>query len=171
MDRYCKQRPNDSAALHLFALVCERSQQLQLALELVTRSIGILERAYEESEDPLTEEHYALANGTLGRLKLAMGDFQGALDVFEIALGLSSSESESPRTKTMRALCQFGCGIANFRLDKLEEALQVFEICLTELPVEMTTVRGHVTVLLAQTLWALGSAEAQETARGQLLEW
>jgi len=171
LDRYCKQRPNDASALHLFALVCECLHQVDLALDLVTRAIVLLERAYEESEDSATEEQFALANGTLGRTRLATGDFPGALNAFSTSLSLLSTESDSSRIKTMRALSQFGSGIANFRLGELEAALEMFETCLAELPADMSVVRGHVTILLAQTLWALGSAEARETARGQLLEW
>ncbi|KIJ39435.1 hypothetical protein M422DRAFT_32689 [Sphaerobolus stellatus SS14] len=170
LDRYCKQRPNDAAALHLFALTCESAQQTHLALELVTRSIRVLERAYEESEDTQTEENFALANGTLGRLRLATNDYIGALEAFSTTLSLLPAETESSRIKIMRSLAQFGSGIANFRLGELEAALEVFETCLAEVPDDMSTVRGHVTVFLAQTLWALGSPEAQETARGQLLE-
>lgn len=171
LDRYCKQRPNDAAALHLFALICERLDLIPLSLDLVSQSIVLLERSYEETEDARTEEQFATANGTLGRLRLASGDFPGAVEAFTIALSLLPADDEALRIKTLRAHAQFGSGLANFRLGELESALGMFESALEELPSEMVNVRGHVTVLLAQTLWALGSDEARETARGQLLEW
>jgi superkiller protein 3 len=171
LDRYCKQRPNDAAALHLFSLVCERLNLTSLALDLVSRSIVLLEHSYEETEDVGTEEQFAAANGTLGRLRLSTGDFAGAVEAFTSALSLISTDDDTLRIKTLRAHAQFGSGLGNFRLGELEDALEMFESALAQLPSEMVNVRGHVTILLAQTLWALGSDEARETARGQLLEW
>lgn len=171
LDRYCKQRPNDAAALHLFGLVCERLDLISLSLDLVSRSIGLLEHSYEETEDVRTEEQFAAANGTLGRLRLASGDFSGAVEAFTSVLSLLPSDDDALRIKTLRAHAQFGSGLGNFRLGKLEGAFGMFESALEELPSEMVSVRGHVTVLLARTLWALGSDEARETAKGQLLEW
>jgi superkiller protein 3 len=171
LDRYCKWRPTDASALHLFALVCERVDQVDKALVLVSECISLLERAYEETEDPKTEEHFAFANGTLGRLLLAVGDFEKAIAAFGTSLSLLSSDSEDIRVRTIRTLAQFGSGIAHFKQEELEEALGFFETCLSEVSDDMGVIRGHVTILLSQTLWALGSPEAQETARGQLLEW
>lgn len=171
LDRYCKQRPNDAAALHLFGLVCERLNQTELAADLVSRSITILEKSYEESEDITTEQQFALANGSLGRLRLTSGDYGAAVEAFEIALSLFSIDDDTSRTKTLRAHAQFGLGLANFKLGELENALGMFESALEELPSGMVDVHGHVTILLSQALWALGSHEARQTARGQLLEW
>lgn len=171
LERYCKQRPNDAAALHLFALVCERLDLTSRALDLLSRTIVLLEHTYEETEDARTEEQFAVANDTLGRLRLASGDFAGAVEAFGSALSLLSVDDGARRTKTLRAHAQFGSGLAQYRLGELEGALGMFESALGELPAEMGEVRGHVTVLLAQTLWALGGDEAHETARGQLLEW
>ncbi|KAF8504124.1 TPR-like protein [Gautieria morchelliformis] len=170
LDRYCKQRPNDAAALHLFGLICERLNLTSQALELVSRTIVLLEHSYEETEDVGTEEQFAAANGTLGRLRLSTGDFAGAVEAFTSALSLISTDDDTLRTKTLQAHAQFGSGLGNFRLGELEDALGMFESALAQLPSEVVNVRGHVTILLAQTLWALGSDEARETARGQLLE-
>jgi superkiller protein 3 len=172
LERYCQQRPNDAAALHLFGLVCERLDLTEHALDLVSRAIALLECAYEEKEDVRTEEQFAIANGTLGRLRLASGDPAGAIEAFSSALSLlPAGDDNTQRTKTSRAHAQFGSGLAHFRLGELENALGMFENALEEVPAEMGDVRGHISVLLAQTLWALGSNEARETARGQLLEW
>ena len=138
----------------------------------MSRTIALLEREYEETEDVRTEEQFAIANGTLGRLRLASGDFAGSVEAFASALSLLPADDDDTwRIKTLRAHAQFGSGLAQFRLGELESALVMFENALEEVPSEMKVVRGHVTVLLAQTLWALGSDEARETARGQLLEW
>lgn len=170
LDRYCKRQPDDPGALHLFALICERLNQVDLALDLVTRSITLLEKLYEETEDEATEERYALANGTLGRLRLASQDYSGAVEAFSSCLSLWAVDSPNTRDKVMRAHAQFGSGLAHFKLGELESALEMFETSLEELTPDMIVVKGHVVILLAQTLWALGSQEARETARSQLLE-
>ncbi|KAF8513017.1 TPR-like protein [Hysterangium stoloniferum] len=170
LDRYCRRRPTDTAALHLFAMICERLNQTDLALDLVEKCIALLERSYEETEDVATEQQFALANGTLGRLRLATGNFFGAIEAFSSSLSLLSTDSNDTRTSTMRAHAHFGSGLAHFNNGELEAALQMFEGSLSELSPEMVNVRGHVAVLLAQTLWALGSDEARDSARGQLLE-
>ena len=51
------------------------------------------------------------------------------------------------------------------------DTLGAFEEALGEIPAELQDVRGHVVVLLSQTLWALGTDEGRETAKNQLLEW
>lgn len=142
-----------------------------MALDLVTRCISLLEKTYEETEDEVTEERYALANGTLGRLKLASQDYSGAVAAFSICLSLLIPENSSEPNTVMRAHALFGSGLAHFKLYELEAALEMFEKSLQELTPDLVHVKGHVFVLLAQTLWALGSDEARETARNQLLEW
>ncbi|GJJ06168.1 hypothetical protein Clacol_000357 [Clathrus columnatus] len=170
LDRYCKRQPDDPAALHLLALICERLDQTDLALDLVTRSIALLEKTYEETEDQSIEENYAMANGTLGRIRLASQDYSGAVAAFAVCLSLLSADNPNIRSKIMRAHAQFGSGLAHFKQSELEAALEMFETCLQELTPDMVAVKGHAIILLAQTLWALGSEEARETARNQLLE-
>lgn len=52
----------------------------------------------------------------------------------------------------------------------LEGALEMFGAAL-ESAGNNLVVRGHVTVVLAQTMWAVGTEEFRETAKAQLLEW
>ncbi|KAF8972954.1 hypothetical protein BDZ97DRAFT_1900816 [Flammula alnicola] len=106
LNRYCQRRPSDPSGLHLLSLVCERLGHLSFGEELVERAIGILETAYEETEDP----------------KLSQGAYEDSVTSFESALG-----------------------------DDL-------------------VLRGHITIVLAQTLWAIGTDEAKETAKSRLLE-
>ncbi|EEB95507.1 hypothetical protein MPER_05512, partial [Moniliophthora perniciosa FA553] len=83
LDRYCKTRPNDAAALHLFGLVCERINKPDLAVKWIQKAISILEAAYEESEDSEIERQFTIAHCNVGRLKLSLGDLDGALESFE----------------------------------------------------------------------------------------
>ena len=167
LDRYLKQRPDDASALHLFSLVCERIGHVELAIERTNRAIGVLEAAYEETEDPVIERQFTIANATAARLRLAMRDYEGALSSFQTALGLLPEEGEDRALKTQ---CLFGSGLASFKLGALEDAIENFEAALVAAGGDLH-MRGHVTVLLAQTLWATGTAEGREMAQSQLLNW
>lgn len=169
LDRYCKRRPDDASALHLFGLICERLGHLDFGIGLIGRAISIIEAAYEETEDAAVERQFTIANSNLARLHLSLGNYQDALDFFETALGLLSTEDDNT-TRVLRAQAQFGSGIANFKLGDLQSAVTSFEAAL-DTAGEDHEMRGHITVLLAQTMWAIGTEEFKETAKAQLLEW
>ncbi|KAI0082004.1 TPR-like protein [Panus rudis PR-1116 ss-1] len=169
LDRYVKQHPQDANALHLFSLVCESIGQRELAVDLVQRAITILETAYEESEDPIIERQFTIAHTNLGRLRLSLQDYDGALEAFQVALGLLPEDDPEQTTRVLLSEVHFGSGLASFKLGRFEEALVSFETAL-ESSADHTVVRGHVTVLLAQTLWALGTEEGRESAKAQLLQ-
>lgn len=141
------------------------------------QAIAIFERAYEETEDARTEKRYAIANVNLGRVRLATGDYQRAKEAYQVVLGLLGTpvEGESSEEATNRALllaqAHFGIGLASFKLEELEDALTSFEASANAAPIEMQDINGHITILTAQTLWAIGGEEAQDAARDQLLEW
>ncbi|KAF5386053.1 hypothetical protein D9615_002427 [Tricholomella constricta] len=168
LDRYCGRRPDDATGLHLFALVCESLGHLQTGAGLLARTIAILEAAYEVSEDPTVERHFTIANSNLARIRLALQDFQGAAQSFESALGLLP-ENEEPETMVLRAQALFGSGLASFMQGDLEAALANFEAAL-ESAGEDKTLRGQVTVLLAQTMWAIQTDEFRESSKALLLE-
>jgi superkiller protein 3 len=111
-----------------------------------------------------------MANSNLARLRLSAHDYEGALESFESALGLLPEESPFSSDIILRAQAQFGSGLAQFKLGNLEEALSLFEAALVSGGDNML-VRGQVTVLLAQTMWAIGTDEFRESAKAQLLEW
>jgi superkiller protein 3 len=167
LDRYLKQRPDDASALHMFGLVCERIGHIELAIERTDHAITVLEAAYEETEDPIIEGRFVIANTTMARLRLAMRDFEGALTSFQTALGLLPEEGED---KVLKSQCLFGSGLASFKLGALDAALESFEAALVTAGDDLH-MRGHVTVLLAQTMWAIGTEEGREAAKTQLLDW
>jgi superkiller protein 3 len=127
----------------------------------------VLEAAYEESEDPVIERQFTIANTTAARLRLAVRDYEGALGSFQSALGLLPEEGED---RVLQSQCLFGSGLANFKLGALDVAIQNFEEALVAAGDDLQ-MRGHVTVLLSQTLWATGTQEGQEAAKSQLLDW
>jgi superkiller protein 3 len=170
MDRYTKRRPDDASGLHLFGLICERLGQLEFGAELVERAISILEAAYEDTEDSAVEKQFIIATSSLARLRLSLQDYEGALQSFESVLGLLPEDGEDPTTKILRPQAQFGSGLASFKMGDLEAALELFEAAV-ESAGDNLVIRGQATVLLAQTLWAVGTEELRETAKAQLLEW
>jgi len=125
----------------------------------------VLEATYEDSEDSALERQFAIANTTMARLRLASGDLEDAVDYYESAMGMLPEAEGS----LLRAQCQFGTGIAKFRLGQVQESIGAFEGAL-ESAGEDLHVRGHVTVMLAQSLWSMGTEDAQESAKAQLLD-
>ncbi|PIL34098.1 hypothetical protein GSI_03809 [Ganoderma sinense ZZ0214-1] len=171
LDRCCKQRPKDTTALHLFGLVCERVGHVELGIEMISRAISVLEAAYEEAEDPIVERQFTTAHANMARLRMATEDYEGALESYQVATGLLPEDPEEgdTDTKALLAQCQFGSGLVNFKLGQLPEALGLFESAIAT-AADHPTIRGHIVVLLAQTLWAIGTDEAKESAKAQLLQ-
>ena len=169
LDRYCQERPNDESALHLFGLICERVGHYDLAVELITKAISILEAKYEESEDPVIEKQFAIANTNLGRLRIANGDFEEAIESLETALGLIGDD-ENAESRVLHTQCCLVTGLSKFKCGDLDGAMESFQSALGSAGEDFTMV-GHISVLLAQALWSLGGDEARESAKSQLLQW
>ncbi|KAF9007975.1 hypothetical protein BDQ17DRAFT_1275914 [Cyathus striatus] len=168
LDRYCLLRPNDAGGLHLFALICEEIGKLELAEACVQEAIAILEGVYEDTEDPTVEKHYTIANSTLGRIRLSLGDFAGTLACFESVIGLLG-ENDSGMIRTLRVQAHSNSGIAHFLDGNLEAALEEFQRA-TAAANDDLLLRGQTSILLAQTMWAIGTAEFKESAKNLLLE-
>jgi len=169
LNRYCRCRPNDESSLHLLALVCERLGHLPFAETLVERALAILETVYEETEDPEVEKRYAVANATLGRLRLSQGDIAGSLTSFESVLGLLSDE-EDESVDILRVQVHLGLGLAHLMQGDPESAIGSLEEGLLHAGEDLA-LRGQITIVLAQVIWSNGANEFKETAKSRLLEW
>ncbi|KAJ4468236.1 TPR-like protein [Lentinula aciculospora] len=167
MHRYVKSRPNDPTALHLHALVRESLGQLELGIGLMNRAIAMLEASYEQTEDVEIEQQFTIAHANIGRLKLSLNDYEGALGSFENSLGLLPEENDET-TMMLKVQGQLGSGIAHLKMGNLESALESLEAALSS-AANHSVVRGEVTVMLAQTLWALGTLESKDQAKTLLL--
>jgi superkiller protein 3 len=135
---------------------------------LVERSLAILETVYEETEDPEVERRYAIANATLGRLRLSQGDIAGSLTSFESVLGLLSEEDGS--VDILRVQAHLGLGLAHFMQDDPESAIRFLEEGLLHAGEDLA-LRGQITIVLAQVIWSNGTDEYKETAKSRVLEW
>jgi len=179
LERYIHQLPRDSSALHLAALLSERLGILEGAASFARRCTEVLEHAYEQQEDLSTARKFAIASATLGRILVANGEYDDAISAFEGVLGLVSGgevvdgedEKEKKTVVVLRGQALFGSGLAQFMIGNLEAALSCFETALEEIPSSMSDIKGQITVLLAQTLWGLGSEESRGTAKSLLLDW
>ncbi|KAH9920727.1 uncharacterized protein B0H18DRAFT_1121815 [Fomitopsis serialis] len=169
LDRFCRSRPDDASALHLFGLVCERIGHVELGIEVLSRAMSLLEAAYEETEDPDIERRFAIAHTNMARLRLSIQDYDEVLTSTEVVFGLLPEEPEDRTTRILLAQTQFLSGLAHFKLGQLAEALGFLEAAMT-VAADDPTMRGHIVVLLGQTLWAIGSDEGRESAKAQLLQ-
>jgi superkiller protein 3 len=171
LNRYAQRCPHDPCAIHLLGLLCERLGQLDQGVQWISRAISLLEAAYEETEDPLVERQFTIAHTNLARLKVGLCDHVGALESFETALGLLPAESpdDDDETKVLRVQALFGSGLAHFKLGDPQSAMTTFQSALDSSG-EDHLLRGHVTVLLAQAMWAIGTDEFQESAKVLLLD-
>ncbi|KAF8557962.1 superkiller protein 3 [Imleria badia] len=171
LSRYVQRCPQDPCALHLLGLLCERLDQLEEGAGWISRAISLLEAAYEESEDPLVERQFTIAHANLARLKLGLGDHTSALESFETALGLLPEEGpdEDAETKILRVQALFGTGLAQFKLGDLQSAMTTLQSALNSSGEEYV-LRAHVSVLLAQCMWAIGTEEFKESAKALLLD-
>ena len=169
LNRFCRQRSQDAYAWHLFGLVCESIGQLELGIQSVERAIEVLEAAYEETEDPVLERRFTIAHISVGRLRLTANDFEGALASLTVALGLLPEHTEDQATQSLLAQAQLCSGLASYKLGQLEEALRFCGSAI-ESATDDATIRGHAVVVLAQTLWAIGTEEGKESAKAQLLQ-
>jgi superkiller protein 3 len=78
-----------------------------------------------------------------------------------------STEWES---QILRVQAQYRSGLASFKMGDLQAAMTAFQTTL-ESAADDRVLRGQVTVLLAQTMWAIGTPEFRESAKGLLLDW
>jgi superkiller protein 3 len=175
LSRYCQTHPNDAAALHLLALVCERLGHHDHGAELVERSISVLEAVYEETEDPEVEMKYTIANCTLARLNLSLGKFMEAATLFESAYSLLADKNgdggaHDRRLVILKVQVHLGLGLANYLQGNLEAALGLLEEGL-EIAKDDLPLRSQVVILLTQILWRIGTEDAKDAAKSRLLEW
>ncbi|CAK5265358.1 unnamed protein product [Mycena citricolor] len=146
--------------------VLDRYQRIRH--ELMLRAITILEAEYEQSEHPDVERQFTIATLNLARIKLALQDYESSAESFENVLGLLG-DCNDQATQTMVAHAHFGLGLANFKSGDSHAAITLLEGAL-ESSASETVVRSHIAVLLAQTMWTIGSEDCKESAKAHLLD-
>ena|SRR5579859_181943 len=154
------QKSGDIYALHLMSLILERDHQTEAALETLQHLSDILEQKYEESEDQDILRKFCIVKSDIGRLSLALEDFEAtvensstALDLFQDFEGLEKARLSS----------QITVGLGHYFLGQMDEAIEAFQIVLTE-----SNEDPDVMLLVARSLWAVGGDKEREIAIQQL---
>ncbi|KAK0207900.1 superkiller protein 3 [Desarmillaria ectypa] len=169
LSRYLSLNPSSAPGLHLSSLVHETLGHLDTALSLLTDAITILETAYEETESPEIERQYVIAQSNMGRMRNSTGDYAGAAEAFEIVIGLLP-ETDDPETRILRTQAHFGLGLAQSKQgSEVDNVLSAFENALTSAGDDLI-LTGHVSVLMAKTMWALGDKTSRDEAKNMLLQ-
>ncbi|KAK0232722.1 TPR-like protein [Armillaria fumosa] len=169
LSRYLSLNPSSAPGLHLSSLVHETLGHLDTALFLLTDAIAILETAYEETESPEIERQYVIAQSNMGRIRNSTGDYAGAAEAFESVIGLLP-EIDDSETRILYTQAHFGLGLAQLRQGfELEAVLGTFENALSSAGDDLT-LSGHVSVLMAKTMWALGDETSRDEAKNMLLQ-
>lgn len=168
--RYLSLRPDDVDAQHLAALVLERTGDRESASQSLERAASMLEASYEESESPELERKYAIAQTNLGRVRLARGDAEGALEAFEAPISLMSAEGADEETLALIAQCRLGTALACAALNDNEAAVEAIEAGLEDLaePAETSDVvfkqREALAIALHKVHWTTGEEDFAKSA-------
>lgn len=167
---YTHQRPRDSSALHLYALISERLGLTDDASAALESAVTLLEEDFEASESAETERAYTIALANLGRVRLATGQYKAALEAFTSVWELVGSldHADDGVIQRLKVQSRLGQGLAHFWLDEADKSLDEFQAALDLAGLEG---KNEVAVLLARTLWGLGGEDAREAAKTHLMEW
>lgn len=168
LKHYTHQRPRDSAAAHLYALICERLGLVDEAVSALEQAVELLEQEFEQSESTEIEHRYTAALLNLGRVRLASRAYDTSLEAFTNSFELLSG-SQHPDAGKLRIQARLGQGLAQFWIGQVDDSLEAFQAALDECNGQDE--KEVVAVLLARTLWGLGGDEAKDLAKSQLMEW
>ncbi|CCJ30594.1 unnamed protein product, partial [Pneumocystis jirovecii] len=161
IEKYFEQRPTDCNALILMSLLLEISHNWTRSIVFSSKACTILEKEYEENENPGIVIQFLHAKSCLSRALLADKQYEMALENAQAVLDLTEGSERS----TNRLSCHLVAGISLFYLNRLVDALEMFQSCLVE-----TNEHPDVIVLLCKILWAMGGEEERDIAQQQLLE-
>lgn len=185
LSAYLSHRPEDATVLHLAALFAERLGQFSLATERIEKASGLLETEYERTEDAAVALRFAIAQSSLGRIRLANGDYSGAQDACRVSLDLldgavdegededEDSPSKVSKSTTLRAKMNalVTLALAQHLSDDTTSALSTLASASEEVAgcndATLSGVQSHLSTLQAQLQWSLGE---HDDAKSQLLE-
>lgn len=177
--RYLQQKPATSAAAsHLDGLLCERLERKEEAVTSLEQAVQLLEAEYELNESEEVERRYIIANASLGRARLAVGQYEASITALDAALALLSDDSngQDDQGTELRAQCLLVKGLDAYFLEDLEGSLKCFEDALaaldgrTDSTGRLQALKNQCTLLLAGVLYGLGGDEQRAEAERQLLE-
>ena len=142
------------------ALILERDNQTEAALETLQSLSDILEQKYEESEDPDILHKFCIVKSDIGRLSLGLQDFESAVENSSTALDLSQ---DLEGLEKARLSSQITVGLGHYFLEQMDDAISSFQTVLME-----SNEDPDVMLLVARALWAVGGDKEREIAIQQL---
>lgn len=161
MQKYLEQRPTDCNVLILMSLLLELSHDWTNCILFSSRACYILEKEYEENENPEIVKRFLHAKSSLSRALLANRQYEMALENAETVLSLTEGSEASGN----RLSSHLVASISLFYLNRLTDALKMFQGCLVEF-----NEHPDVIVVLCKILWATGGQNERDIAQQQLLE-
>jgi superkiller protein 3 len=147
----------------MMSLLLERDQQPKAALESLLRLSEILEQKYEESEDVDILQKFCIVKSDIGRISLALGRFEEAVESSSTALDLSQTLDDLEKTSLSS---QIVVGLGHYFLRQMDEAIDAFQTVLSESNEDV-----DVMLLVARALWVVGGDREKEVAIQQIQDW
>jgi superkiller protein 3 len=147
----------------MMSLLLERDQQPKAALESLLRLSEILEQKYEESEDVDILQKFCIVKSDIGRISLALGRFEEAVESSSTALDLSQTLDDLEKTGLSS---QIVVGLGHYFLREMDDAIDAFQTVLSESNEDV-----DVMLLVARALWAVGGDREKEVAIQQIQDW
>ncbi|KAK4687772.1 superkiller protein 3, partial [Tremellales sp. Uapishka_1] len=166
---YCHQRPRDSAALHLYALICERLGTIDESCVSLERAVALLEEEFEATESTEIEWRYSMALVNLGRVRLTARRYDQSLEAFTDCWELIENAKEEV-ARGLRVQTRLGQALASFWLELEDECREGYKEALEEAADKAIGLQEEIAVLYGRSLWNLGGDDGKEAAKSHLLE-
>lgn len=157
LQKYLQYYPQDEQGLRIGLSISERCKNFIYAKEIAIKLCDLLEKQYETTESEVTLEKFAEAKTQLGRIYLALEQYDEAIEAAEFALNLN----EENDSIVLSSRIVIGLGL--FFNDKFDESLDV----LTKI-LERYNNSNRMVVLIAQVLNAYGTEDTKQEALDQL---
>ena len=169
------QSPNDVITKHFLSLFAERVHEYSTAEANLSTVLEDAETRYEQSESNESLVRFAQAKADYARQLLAQGQYSEAVASAQFALDVTEDDTLGPAYRTTRnkwrLSAQVTAGLAHSFLKQMSESIKCLQSAAeTSKSLTNDKLDPNVTVLLAQVLWASGTAKEKEAARTQLFE-
>ncbi|KAG7663597.1 SKI3 [[Candida] subhashii] len=159
--QYLKYYPEDEHGLSIAVTIAERCKDYTNAIKYGNKLCEILEKKYEENEDESVLENFSLMKAQIGRIYLAIGDYELALENSQVALELIEGNDEDLPEIILSS--RVTIGLSYFSTNQFEAALEELKVILG-----IYSDSSVIVTLIAQILYSHGSEETKQAAIDQL---
>ncbi|KAL1895811.1 Superkiller protein 3 [Ceratocystis pirilliformis] len=159
--------PDELMYTHMYTLIQERLYDHARAVQSLDLLCSTVEAQFEATEDPELLGRFVIAKADLARSYLASQDYENAIEAGEMAISLTDEVSEQELTTEQRSKARLSAhltvGLAHYFNQDVESAVGNLQYALEE-----TNGSPDAVCLLAQVLWATGTAENRDLACDKL---